>query len=113
MPKLSKLSDLQRRVLSFLYWTITVHGFVPSNREIATHFGWKLTDSGSGSNNVGEHLDRLERGGFIERPYGAERHKCRALSVTALGRRHAMFVNAEGMAGALLDVAQSAKVRDP
>jgi repressor LexA len=66
-----ELTERQQRVLSFIEAQIKKHGYPPTIREIGRHLGIKST------NGVNDHLNALERKGFIKR----QDHKSRTLSV--------------------------------
>jgi repressor LexA len=56
-----KLTDRQREVYDFLLSFWQAHGYPPSIREVAAHFGFKSTRA------VVDHLGALERKGWINR----------------------------------------------
>lgn len=71
------LTERQQRVLSFIEGQIRKHGFAPTIREIGRHLGIRST------NGVNDHLNALERKGFIKR----QDHKSRTLVVVKGGQR--------------------------
>src|SRR6185437_4922287 len=73
MPTEEELTERQQRVLGFIESQIKKHGYPPTIREIGRHLGIKST------NGVNDHLNALERKGFIKR----QDHKSRTLSVVA------------------------------
>jgi repressor LexA len=66
-----ELTERQQRVLQFIESQIKKHGYPPTIREIGRHLGIKST------NGVNDHLNALQRKGFIKR----QDHKSRTLSV--------------------------------
>lgn len=67
MVKESQLTRRQREVYHFLRHYFQEHGYVPTVREIAQHFGIRSP------NGVVCHLRALERKGLIERQHGQAR----------------------------------------
>jgi repressor LexA len=61
------LTDRQKRVLSFIEAHIREHGFPPTIREIGRHLGIKST------NGVNDHLNALQKKGFLTREEGKSR----------------------------------------
>lgn len=70
-PIADDLTERQQRVLSFIEGQIRKHGFPPTIREIGRHLGIRST------NGVNDHLNALERKGFVKR----QDHKSRTLVV--------------------------------
>lgn len=70
------LTERQHRVLSFIDAQIRRNGFPPTIREIGRHLGIRST------NGVNDHLNALERKGFIKR----QDHKSRTLVVIKGGK---------------------------
>ena len=70
------LTDRQQRVLSFIEGQIKKLGYPPTIREIGRHLGIRST------NGVNDHLNALERKGFIKR----QDHKSRTLVVIKGGQ---------------------------
>ena len=66
-----ELTDRQHRVLQFIESQIKKHGYPPTIREIGRHLGIKST------NGVNDHLNALQRKGYIKR----QDHKSRTLAV--------------------------------
>jgi repressor LexA len=66
-----ELTERQQRVLSYIEQQIKKHGYPPTIREIGRHLGIKST------NGVNDHLNALQRKGFIKR----QDHKSRTLAV--------------------------------
>ena len=66
-----ELTDRQQRVLQFIESQIKKHGYPPTIREIGRHLGIKST------NGVNDHLNALQRKGFIKR----QDHKSRTLTL--------------------------------
>ncbi|HEY1101159.1 MAG TPA: transcriptional repressor LexA [Myxococcota bacterium] len=73
-PDPSTLTDRQKLVLSFIEGHIREHGFPPTIREIGRHLGIKST------NGVNDHLNALQKKGFLTREEG----KSRTLQLTAV-----------------------------
>jgi repressor LexA len=73
-PDPSTLTDRQKLVLSFIEDHIREHGFPPTIREIGRHLGIKST------NGVNDHLNALQKKGFLTREEG----KSRTLQLTAV-----------------------------
>lgn len=67
------LTERQQRVLQFIESQIQKNGYPPTIREIGRHLGIKST------NGVNDHLNALQRKGYIKR----QDHKSRTLSVVA------------------------------
>lgn len=63
---MKKLTDRQREVFNFLRDYYHEHGFIPSMREIADHFGFTPRSA------MG-HLEALEKKGFISREHDRPR----------------------------------------
>lgn len=61
------LTERQRRVLAFIELHIRQHGFPPTIREIGRHLGIKST------NGVNDHLNALQKKGFLTREEGKSR----------------------------------------
>lgn len=61
------LTERQRRVLSFIEAHLRQHGFPPTIREIGRHLGIKST------NGVNDHLNALQKKGFLTREGGKSR----------------------------------------
>ncbi len=61
------LTERQRRVLSFIETHIREHGFPPTIREIGRHLNIKST------NGVSDHLNALQKKGFLTRAGGKSR----------------------------------------
>ena len=78
-PTPDELTDRQHRVLSFIDAQIRRNGFPPTIREIGRHLGIRST------NGVNDHLNALERKGFIKR----QDHKSRTLVVIKGGKAEA------------------------
>jgi repressor LexA len=66
-PDPSTLTERQRLVLSFIEGHIRQHGFPPTIREIGRHLGIKST------NGVNDHLNALQKKGFLTREEGKSR----------------------------------------
>ena len=66
-----ELTERQQRVLSFIESQIRKHGYPPTIREIGRHLGIKST------NGVNDHLNALQRKGYIKR----QDHKSRTLAI--------------------------------
>ena len=66
-----ELTDRQQRVLQFIEAQIKKNGYPPTIREIGKHLGIKST------NGVNDHLNALERKGYVKR----QEHKSRTLAV--------------------------------
>ncbi|MCC7071432.1 MAG: transcriptional repressor LexA [Deltaproteobacteria bacterium] len=79
-PAPDELTDRQQRVLSFIEGQIRKLGYPPTIREIGRHLGIRST------NGVNDHLNALERKGFIKR----QDHKSRTLVVIKGGQGDAM-----------------------
>ena len=75
-PIADELTERQQRVLSFIEGQIRKHGFPPTIREIGRHLGIRST------NGVNDHLNALERKGFVKR----QDHKSRTLVVIKGGQ---------------------------
>lgn len=75
-PTPEDLTERQHRVLSFIDAQIRRNGFPPTIREIGRHLGIRST------NGVNDHLNALERKGFIKR----QDHKSRTLVVVKGGK---------------------------
>lgn len=67
MPGVRPLSKRQSEIYDFLAWYIDGHGYAPSFEEIAAYFGYTSLAT------VHEHLQTLERKGWIERDYNLAR----------------------------------------
>lgn len=67
----------QHEVLTYVSDYIAEHGYPPTLREIASHFGW------ASSLAAGDHLRALEKKGFITRTPMISR----GLALTELGER--------------------------
>lgn len=65
------LTSRQHACLAFIEEFIRSKGYAPTIREIGKHFGFSST------NGVTDHLNALERKGYLARPDGL----CRAMSV--------------------------------
>lgn len=78
-PTPDELTDRQHRVLSFIDAQIRRNGFPPTIREIGRHLGIRST------NGVNDHLNALERKGFIKR----QDHKSRTRVVIKGGKAEA------------------------
>lgn len=78
-PTPEDLTERQHRVLSFIDAQIRRNGFPPTIREIGRHLGIRST------NGVNDHLNALERKGFIKR----QDHKSRTLVVIKGGKADA------------------------
>jgi len=63
----ANLTDRQRRVLTFIETHIRQHGFPPTIREIGRHLNIKST------NGVSDHLNALQKKGFLTREGGKSR----------------------------------------
>jgi repressor LexA len=74
------LTERQAAVLSFIQSFVRLHGYPPTFREIARHFGYASTNAVTG------HLQALERKGLLSR----EARRSRTLSVTGRRRRTAV-----------------------
>lgn len=61
------LTDRQKKVLAFIETHIKQHGFPPTIREIGLHLGIKST------NGVNDHLNALQKKGFLTREEGKSR----------------------------------------
>ncbi len=61
------LTDRQKKVLAFIETHIKQHGFPPTIREIGLHLGIKST------NGVNDHLNSLQKKGFLTREEGKSR----------------------------------------
>jgi repressor LexA len=68
-----ELTDRQQRVLNFIETQIKKNGYPPTIREIGRHLGIRST------NGVNDHLNALQRKGYIKR----QGHKSRTLSVVS------------------------------
>lgn len=66
-PDQSILTDRQRLVLQYVEGHIRQHGFPPTIREIGRHLGIKST------NGVNDHLNALQKKGFLTREEGKSR----------------------------------------
>src|SRR4051812_43397417 len=66
-----ELTERQQRVLAFIESQIRKHGYPPTIREIGRHLGIKST------NGVNDHLNALQRKGYIKR----QDHKSRTLAI--------------------------------
>src|SRR5438477_9693489 len=66
-----ELTERQQRVLGFIESQIRKHGYPPTIREIGRHLGIKST------NGVNDHLNALQRKGYIKR----QDHKSRTLAI--------------------------------
>jgi repressor LexA len=73
-----QLTERQERVLHFIESQIKKNGYPPTIREIGRHLGIKST------NGVNDHLNALQRKGFIKR----QDHKSRTLSVVRSATAH-------------------------
>ncbi len=71
MTEAEELTDRQQRVLHFIETQIRKNGYPPTIREIGRHLGIKST------NGVNDHLNALERKGYVKR----QDHKSRTLAV--------------------------------
>lgn len=63
----AELTDRQKKVLGFIDTHIKQHGFPPTIREIGLHLGIKST------NGVNDHLNALQKKGFLTREEGKSR----------------------------------------
>ena len=63
------LTESQQRIYDFLVSYQTGKGYIPSYDEICDHFGFKSKKA------VFDHLERLERKGYIKRKRRAEECK--------------------------------------
>ncbi len=79
-PIADDLTERQQRVLSFIEAQIRKNGFPPTIREIGRHLGIRST------NGVNDHLNALERKGFVKR----QDHKSRTLVVIKGGKADGM-----------------------
>jgi repressor LexA len=66
-PDQATLTERQRLVVSFIEGHIRQHGFPPTIREIGRHLGIKST------NGVNDHLNALQKKGFLTREEGKSR----------------------------------------
>ena len=64
---LPELTERQKKVLGFIETHIKQHGFPPTIREIGQHLGIKST------NGVNDHLNALQKKGFLTREEGKSR----------------------------------------
>ena len=55
------LTDRQRQILAFVERNIRRKGYPPTHRDIMAELGLKST------NGIAEHLDRIERKGYLRR----------------------------------------------
>lgn len=78
-------TNLQRKVLGYIYWTTIFNETPPTVREITKAFGWNSI------NNTREHINRLIRKGLL-RPAG-KRH--RNWQVTSAGLPYAARIRFE------------------
>lgn len=60
-PEKPELTDRQQEILDFIRLHISEHGYAPTIREIGAAFGIRST------NGVHDHLQSLERKGYLER----------------------------------------------
>lgn len=63
----AELTERQKKVLGFIELHIKQHGFPPTIREIGLHLGIKST------NGVNDHLNALQKKGFLTREEGKSR----------------------------------------
>jgi repressor LexA len=73
--EVEELTERQQRVLEFIEAQIHRNGYPPTIREIGRHLGIKST------NGVNDHLNALQRKGYIKR----QDHKSRTLAVVRSG----------------------------
>lgn len=61
------LTERQREILAYLESFSAEHGYAPTMREIADHFGWTAPHSAV------DHVEALERKGYVTRQAGQAR----------------------------------------
>ncbi len=77
-----RLTPKQRQILEFLHAYTTRHGYAPSQREIADHFGFKSLGT------IQNYLVRLERQGAISKEWNGKRAATLATKTKRLLKPH-------------------------